>query len=105
LWNCGSVTPNEVPLTHCSHVRHSPEAEPPAISPISRETPTRIHRLYGAIDIRYRSRFCCSIDMALNGGRSRCASQMLKPTASVIRTPKTRNISVRVSNSVRYTLV
>ena len=30
-----------------------------------------------------------AIDMALSGGRSRCASQMLKPTAKAMSRPKT----------------
>lgn len=38
--------------------------------------------------------------MALSGGRSRCASQMLKPTARAISRPKTKNSPIFVHSVV-----
>ncbi|CAM5731509.1 hypothetical protein SALBM217S_06423 [Streptomyces griseoloalbus] len=87
-------------MTHISHVRHWLEAEAPAIRPTSAVMPSSSHFLYGAIPIRYRSRFCCSIDMALSGGRRRCASQMLKPTETAMSRPKTRNSPILVDSVV-----
>src|ERR1044072_1383532 len=50
--------------------------------------------------MRYLSRLCCSIDMALSGGRSRCASQMLKPTEADISRPKTKKSPIFVQSVV-----
>lgn len=68
--------------------------------PTSAVMPTSSHFLYGAMLMRYRSRLCCSIDMALSGGRSRCASQMFSPTAIAISSPKTKNSPIFVHRVV-----
>ncbi len=62
--------------------------------------PSSSHFLYGAMPIRYRSRFCCSIDMALSGGRRRWANQMLNPTASAMSRPKTKKRPILVHRVV-----
>ncbi|CAM5455298.1 hypothetical protein SALBM135S_04383 [Streptomyces alboniger] len=100
MWNCGSFWPKGTPLTHSSQVRHCPAADAPAISPTRAVIPISSHFLYGAMPMRYRSRLCCSIDMALSGGRSRCASQMFTPTAAAMRRPKTKNSPILVHRVV-----
>ncbi|CAM5458399.1 hypothetical protein SCANM63S_04300 [Streptomyces canarius] len=40
------------------------------------------------------------MDMALSGGRSRCASQMLRPTATAISRPKTKKSPILVDRVV-----
>lgn len=87
-------------MTHISQVRHWPVAEAPAISPTRAVIERSTHFLYGAMPMRYRSRLCCSSDIALSGGRSRCASQMLKPTAAAISSPKTANSPTLVHSVV-----
>ncbi|CAM5266402.1 hypothetical protein SVIOM342S_10583 [Streptomyces violaceorubidus] len=98
--NWGSFCPKGTPLTHISQVRHWPDAEAPAIRPTRAVMPSSSHFLYGAMPIRYRSRFCCSIDMALSGGRRRWANQMLNPTASAISRPKTKKSPILVHRVV-----
>jgi hypothetical protein len=105
LPNWGSAVPKGTPFTHSSQVRHWPAAEAPAISPTSAVTPSSTHFLYGAMPIRYRSRLCCSSDIALSGGLSRWASQMLRPTAPAIRRPNTANMPILVHRVVVKTVV
>lgn len=94
---------NGVALTNSSHNRHWPVADPPATSPTTVLTASSTHFLYGAMPIRYRSRFCCSGDIALSGGRSRCARNMFAPTASPISSPKAQNSAIFVHNTVPNT--
>ncbi len=87
-------------MTHISQVRHCPDADAPAMRPTRAVIPSSSHFLYGAMPMRYRSRLCCSIDMALSGGRSRCASQMFTPTAVAISRPKTKKRPILVHSVV-----
>lgn len=98
--NCASFSPKEVPFVHSSQVRHWPEAAAPATSPITSDTPSSAQRLNGASPERYRSRLCCSTDIADSGGRSRCASHTLKPTITAISRPNTANRPIFVHSWV-----